>query len=278
MLLSQTSSMAPAVASLALSLFVLGSLAWLISVLVWGRRRRRDPLQHLDRVFQGLRNRGMTHGLWAGQVEFAGRKYRVTLTDRRVFAWLSILVEQWRAGWEGDALPRRLLAFRHDFRSLVRLKPIPGLIGCLRRSDRELRMIAIWLLGRCGSNLALSPLREFLNDPDPGIRRQVARALPRSNGFTELQSMAQLDPDPRIRRLASGLSASSRRPYGERLGLFVHHAGGKVFVARAYVSPMPLYLFQPIGSGKPPKTRAMIRRILVHIQQLVRGKPRNRIA
>jgi hypothetical protein len=41
---------------------------------------------------------------------------------------------------------------------------------------------------------------------------------------------------------------------------------------------MPVFMLQPVGPGKPAKSRDWIRRILQHIQQLVRFSSRNRAA
>ena len=96
--------------------------------------------------------------------------------------------------------------------------------------------------------------------------------------WTELQAMACHDEDARVRSQATTLSNTVRRPYAERLGRFAQHAGGEVFEPGRYSSHMPVFMVQPVGPGKPAKSRDFIRRILEHIRELVRSRFKNHAA
>jgi hypothetical protein len=88
--------------------------------------------------------------------------------------------------------------------------------------------------------------------------------------------LALQDPDPRVRQVAASTLASPvKQTYSERLSRFVHHAGGKVFEPGRYSSHMPVFMLQPVGAGKPAKSRDWIRRILEHIRELVRSRFKN---
>jgi hypothetical protein len=118
---------------------------------------------------------------------------------------------------------------------------------------------------------AVAAVKSRVHDPDPRVRREVARSLRRLGQWTELESMANDDQDVRVRAVA-GFFATTRRDHSQKLRRFVVHGGGEIFEPGRYTSHMPVFMIQPVGPGKPAKTRNLIRRILEHIRELVRSR------
>jgi len=261
----------------AISVLLLVALVALPFILVWLRRRRIPSFIPKNRTWVA-RSRGFWTGTIGDYVDFEGKRYRVRERDRQVCDWLTSLVWEWQNGDPSEESHRTLLEFRDDFRSLTSLHPIGGLVCCLRSPNRELRRLAIWLLGRSAGGATVNAVKTFRDDPDPRIRREVAKTLRRMAEWTELRSMAWHDEDARVRSHASTLSNTVRRPYAERLGRFVQHAGGEVFEPGHYSSHMPVFMVQPVGPGKPAKSRDFIRRVLEHIRELVRSRFKNHAA
>lgn len=131
-----------------------------------------------------------------------------------------------------------------------------------------LRILAIWLRGRCGGSIGTTSLVKFVSHPDEVTRKEVARALKRMNAWTQLGKIADGDASARIRRIAT---VQPPRAYKDRVADFSKH------IARLEVRPVrrPLILSPElqVGQGRPPKTPAYIRMLLNRIRCIVRGKP-----
>lgn len=132
--------------------------------------------------------------------------------------------------------------------------------------DPALRILAIWLRGRCGGTLGTKIVSRFANDLDFKTRKEVARALRRMSGWQTLDEMAADDPIKRIRNMATCKPA---RPIVERIARFMNH------VSRRSVPPAKKDVFVAANvdyrHGKPPKSAELIRVILQRIRRLLNG-------
>jgi hypothetical protein len=95
--------------------------------------------------------------------------------------------------------------------------------------------------------------------------------------FVELQSIALNDPDPRIRLVAVRRLRDKRRSHADRLRDYVTHRGGELIRPGTFITRMPLFIAPTVGIGTPVKSRQWIRRLLEHIQQLVRQSSSRRM-
>jgi hypothetical protein len=138
-----------------------------------------------------------------------------------------------------------------------------------RTDDPTVRILAIWLRGRCGGSLGTASLAKFAHHPDDQIRKEVARALKRMGAWAQLREMAENDTSERIRRMAT---SEPSRPYRDRLSDFSRRFP-RVNVASVkqplFVSPQ-----LELGQGRPPKSRSVIRMILERIHRIVAGQSR----
>ncbi len=276
MLLGQASSSGDTLALVAAMTVMFGGVL-LIVIVTWGHARQFAKSYERGRILT-RHTRRMIPPAHQSFVQFAGRRYSLTPDDHQTREWLKELI-QWRhLSRIQKESPIRLVRFRRDFRRIVSSKPVGGLVSCLSEPDKELRKLAIWLLGRCSGRAGIAAVSTLQGDPDPVVRRHVAKALKRMSGWSELYQMATRDDDSRVRCAASSLSIGTRRPHTERLRQFVQHGGGEVFDPGRYTSHMPVFMVQPVGPGKPAKSRDWIRRILEHIRELVRSRFKNHAA
>lgn len=220
---------------------------------------------------------GWTRGLLPDYVAwYLGRGYSVRRVEWEVADWLTALINARSSTNTGDQR-FALVTFRHDFRTIISLAPIGGLIWCAASMNSELCALAVWLLSRCRDEAAVRAVKRRVDDPDPRVRREVARSFRRLAEWTELERMADCDQDVGVRALAK-LLATTRRNHSQSLHRFVVHGGGEVYEPGRYTSHMPVFMLQPVGPGKPAKSRDWIRRILEHIRELVRSRFKNRAA
>ncbi len=135
-----------------------------------------------------------------------------------------------------------------------------------RTDDPTLRVLAIWLRGRCGGSLGTSSLARFSSHPDDQTRKELARALKRMGAWVQLREMADNDPSARVRRMAA---TRPSRPYPRRLADFSSHCFRReaTSVRRGLVVSPGLH----IGQGRPPKSRRLIRMVLERIHGMVAG-------
>jgi hypothetical protein len=193
-------------------------------------------------------------------VEFGGRRFFLTAQDHDARAWVMEIAER--------RVP--LIKFRAQFRRVIQAQPIGGLVSCLIEAHPGVRKLAVWLLGHCDVGRSATALSELRSAKDASLRRQVAKALRRMGKWVELQSMAIYDPDDRVRRIAGSQARFHQRSHGDRLRNYVTHGGRELIQPGTYVSRMALFISPSVGAGKPAKTRQWIRRLLEHIQELVR--------
>ena len=225
---------------------------------------------HSFNWFAPKRHRG-----FAGpRVRYAGKSLWMTEDDPRAWRGLGRLAAVRRAENHDscqDALPVRLVAFRREFREIVRRRLLVGLLASLKDADQyddpELGRIAIWLLGRCGRSYAAPIVAQLRHHDEVAMRREVARALRRMGALVELEAMSRFDPDERVRRLATSFGPA---PFERRLSRYADREVRRV----AMVEPglrREFFALAPLTPGRPAKTAAFIRAILEHIRLLVRG-------
>ena len=187
-----------------------------------------------------------------------GDKYRLNRASVSALKLLGHIVEQTPdpndIAW--------LLPLRETIREIERINPSGALTLVVDRTDNErLRYLAIWLRGRCGGTLGASTVSRF---SDRTLRKEVTRCLKRLSAWAELRDIAESDPDPQIRQLAT---RSPSKPYATRLAGFSQHIPRRM-IARSkselVVSPK-----LDVREGRPPKPRWLIRAVLERIHQLV---------
>ena len=136
-----------------------------------------------------------------------------------------------------------------------------------RTDDPKLRLLAIWLRGRCGGTLGTVSIAQHCDDVDRQTRRVVARALWRLSGWASLREMAASDPDPIVRRIAAGRPG---RPYSQRLATFASHSRHRHLpTVRRQLAVAPA---TEVGAGCPPKSRSAIRAILDRIRRAAKNR------
>lgn len=206
------------------------------------------------------------------QFRLHGQGYFVGKASMRT---LRLLADIYRACATADdgAWPFRL---RPLIRQVQLLEATPVLCLVIERTaDPTLRILAIWLRGRCGGSLGTSSLARFAtagespsrSPEDDRTRREVARALKRMGAWTPLREMAEHDTDPRIRRIAT---AQPARPYRQRLAEYTQ----RVSRVSAATGQQPLVVAPDLdlSQGWPPKSRSVIRATLEQIHRLVTGQ------
>lgn len=192
-----------------------------------------------------------------------GRRYRVGANGTRSLELLSMIYDRCCSSadrsWSIGARPliRKVQAWNE--RAVLNLV-------VERTRDPILRVLAIWLRGRCRGSIGTATLVKFADHPDFHTRKETARALQRMSAWRTLAVMAEADPSERIRRLATSTPA---RPFTKRIADFKRHLARIPVPAKRktlYVAPQ-----LDIGHGTPPKSPALIRAILERIRRLVTG-------
>ncbi|MGN6547081.1 MAG: HEAT repeat domain-containing protein, partial [Aureliella sp.] len=163
------------------------------------------------------------------------------------------------------------LPWRHEVRRIESLNARGVLSLVIERTPSpRMRVLAIWLRGRCGGYIGTSVLANYIASPDFQTRKETARALRRMSGWALLAQMAASDSDARIRRLATPAPV---KPYRDRLAQFSSN------VQPVPTSPERRNFWKVpslrVGEGKPPKSSAAIRRLLERIHRLVTGQRRS---
>jgi len=132
-----------------------------------------------------------------------------------------------------------------------------------KTSDVRMRLLAIWLRGRCGGYLGTSTIASFAHSTEFETKKECVRALKRLSAWAELREIGCDATHPRIRHLATQRAA---KPIGERLSCML-----------ANVQTIPLASTKSqfwILSGlvlnyTAPKSIDTIRHILARIKRLV---------
>ena len=141
--------------------------------------------------------------------------------------------------------------------------------------------IALWLLGRSRSRRAIPLLRRFAEHGSERVRIQAVKALRRIGAWNQLDSIAELDSSPRVRRIAASAGqfasadmqvASRRSTYDNRLSKFLDRSVEPIAEgADQPRSRMAFWSLHPFLAEGGPKSSAFIREILERIRAAVRG-------
>jgi len=194
---------------------------------------------------------------------FHGGRYRVNPDGAQIIQLLRTAAKT----LEGSASPSiRLLSYCGDFCWVIHRQPMPLLGYIVEKTDSaHIRRLAIWLLGRCRSTIATESVAAWAEDSDPKMRREVARALRRMQGWSELRKTAETEQDPAIRRMAT---QQAPKNYSVRLQAFM----GNVAVRPVPTSRQPLIITEhcDLAAGRPAKPPWVIRYLLERIQYWVR--------
>ena len=189
------------------------------------------------------------------------KKFRLGRRGVRALELLAKIAERTADPNDGPWLLRR----RHLIREIEQISPrAPLTLVIDRTGDERLRVLAIWLRGRCGGTLGVSAVAHFSTSSSRVLRKEVARCLKRLSAWADLRKMAETDAAPQIRRLATQWPS---QPYASRLATSSRHFSRRLVRFRRsqlFMSP-DLDLTQ----GHPPKHRQLIREILQRIRQLV---------
>ena len=134
-----------------------------------------------------------------------------------------------------------------------------------RARHSTIRDLAIWLRGRCGGRIGSRAIAEFASDPNFSTRKEVVRALKRMADWPTIRSMAENDPSPRIRRLATCQPA---RPIKQRVEDFSKHVQPQ---RTRPPSKMRLFVWPDadLTEQTPPRSASFFRVILQRIARLV---------
>lgn len=193
----------------------------------------------------------------------------------RVHAIVSKLAEHREvvADEQGQVPIGWLLPFRSELQLLLQDQTVHRRLVLelmLDESESHVRPLLIWLLGRTGTRFCLGGIQAFVDSDDPATRKQVARSMRRLEASTHLQRMIELWPhDEWVQRFAREVRQS---PYEERLQRFVTNNVDDARAADgAGPSRMPFWAFERSWYFSPPKSPAVIRRLLQQIQRWVRG-------
>jgi hypothetical protein len=193
-----------------------------------------------------------------------GRPFGVGSSGVRTLKLLAEIFEACSACMDGTWAYRK----RDQIRQVEALEATSVLTLVVKRTeDPTVRILAIWLRGRCGGHLGTSTLFKFSTSTDDQTRKEVARSLKRMSAWAQLRQIADCDPNPRIRRIATVQPA---RPYHVRLKSVLDDLSRVEVVARKgslFVSPK-----LDMKQGRRPKPRAVIRAILEHIHRLLAGR------
>ncbi len=171
--------------------------------------------------------------------------------------------------YEGEVPPTWLLRFRKDFRLLGEQRG--GLVfqRFISLGDPALRHVYIWLLSKSASRFFFLGLDEYCDDPNPIVRKHVAKALRRLEAWPLLTRMAEAHPeDERLRWFAT--APTTKRPFSERLQNFRTAVDASHAAEVVTPSQMPFWASESFWSYTPPKSVDVIRRMLRRIRHWVR--------
>lgn len=190
-----------------------------------------------------------------------GKRFRLGSVGLRALYLLTEIGQRWRSASDHYWL----LPLRPCIREIQLQNPRAALCLAISQTrDERLRVLAVWLRGRCGGSLGTSVVATHANSRQRLLRKEVARCLRRMSGWSDLRLIEAVEADPRIRRLAMQPRPPS---HASRLTQFCQNL-------RRSVKPQSepqLYLAPWIESrqGRLPRSPWLIRLFLEHIHRLV---------
>jgi hypothetical protein len=164
-----------------------------------------------------------------------------------------------------------MLPFRDDFRKIIAGANVATVEISLTHGDAELRPLLISLLSGMVDRFRTRRIAAYMNDPSPAVRKRVAKALRRMEAWSLLKEMSHKYPDDRsVQWFAQ--PRTSQFSFAQRLERFSRCVDRSNSHQAALASRMPLWFSYEPGDGKPAKTAAYIRRLLLRIRRLVHGE------
>ena len=194
-----------------------------------------------------------------------GRTYRIIDSDRQV---LELLADIANVRHFAKDNPRWLLRYRGEFcETSSSTSPATLVYLALVTRDDGIRRLAIWLRGRMGSSTAMDSLATLRHSKNVSVRRELVRALGRSQAWNWLREIGQSDSSPCLRQFAqSQLNRKRAKPMAIHLRTFMRIPAPSTRQS-LYVSPeVALRL-------SPPKSVGFIRALLERIRRWVHPEP-----
>ncbi|HJQ81200.1 MAG TPA: hypothetical protein VJ828_14665 [Lacipirellulaceae bacterium] len=221
--------------------------------------------------------------------EFLPREFAPTLRDRQRWRLLSAnsrshrhtfrllkKIEFERSAAISSAALRAaplgwLLSYRDDLRWAIEHAPVEPIKLYLTQCPLDMVPIAVWLWGKCADRFRLYGLSGFCYYRSPMVRKHVAKALWRLEAWSLLDEMAAAFPDDeKIHWFAS--APISHGPFEERLENFKRNVDDSHAGEVATPSRMPFWAAERVWDYTPPKSVALIRRMLQRIRHWVRWR------
>ncbi len=132
--------------------------------------------------------------------------------------------------------------------------------------DRDLRLVAVWLLGLRGGTIGSKILAKFFPAADEPFRYVLAKAMWQMKAWHDLERLAKNDPSARVQRVAQHAPAvefqTRLETYTSGIKVVKHHEPTihQHFMARIN-----------FAESVQPKSATVIREILERIRTLVHG-------
>lgn len=158
------------------------------------------------------------------------------------------------------------LRMRHCIRRIELLDARSVLTLVIQKTpDDRVRVLAIWLRGRCGGHIGTSVVAKYAYSPNLRMQKEAVRALRRMSGWSQLRAIANSATSSRIRTMATQRAG---RPLDDRLSSVLTN-----------IRPIPIpprrneiWILPGLRlSFTPPKAVEHIRRVLMRIKRLASG-------
>jgi hypothetical protein len=192
--------------------------------------------------------------------KLGGRKYLVRSAG--VQAVTLAIQMLWRVEGKSSLMP-----LRAEIRALTAKNCSAVLTHLIEvADDRRLRIIAIWLRGRCRGHIGTHVIAGFAHYPDERTRVAVAKALRQLNDWNVLRDMSTDDESARVRRLAS---PRNKRAFRTRLVEYSENvAPTPIGRPHRFLYLSPSFVIQ---QSKRIRSVQLIREVLERIRYLVHG-------
>jgi hypothetical protein len=203
------------------------------------------------------------------------RRWRLRIAwfgDQRTFRLLK-RIESDRAAVGTSAVSGNstgwLIRYRDELRWAIQHSHLEPIKLYLTQCPPEMVPLAVWLWGRCADRFRLYGLSSFCRDPSPTVRKHVAKALWRLEAWSLLADMAAAFPDDeKIHWFAN--APISHGPFEERLANFKRNIDDSHADEVVLPSRMPFWAAERAWGYTPPKSVALIHRMLRRIRHWVR--------
>jgi hypothetical protein len=133
----------------------------------------------------------------------------------------------------------------------------------------EMIPLGVWMWGKCVDRFRLYGLAVYCHHSSPQVRRHVAKILRRVEAWALLNEMAAAYPDDAKIQWYAG-APTTGRSFAKRLKRFTSGVDKSHADEVATPSRMPFWAIESFWTYTPPKSVAVIRRMLRRIQHWVR--------